>query len=215
MVNLSTSPNLLYLATTGWRYVQDVYWLMTAEGAKDITNTRIERLRNQTALVAQSPAKGKQLPSLPTDVQPTLEKINNIIKFMIPACEFLGLACHYGRFVFLFFHEMTSLFSVTSLTCLAIYAFFETLKTDLKEIKETAICMQRKFDLIMGKDGSLKKIELNVRVHLTKVHIGDAIHHVKQLSKSLYFLNLKYLLGSPIKQTESHLRALDQRIISP
>ena len=213
MANPSISPSLLYLITTGWGYAQDIYWLLTTEGAQESTSEKIEALKDRTAYVARTPSKSIPAPAIPPNVKDTIEKIDNIMDFMIPASNYLSQFCFYTAVGFYAWHISTRLFTTVSLVFFLAAAFFGALWADLKELKQTATLLRRDFKQIMDKDeGSLQQKHLDTKIALTKSIIQNSIFHVNELSSSLFILH--YLIRGAISQTESHLTGVDEQIKS-
>lgn len=213
MTNPSVSPSLLYLLSTGWGYAQDIYWLLMTPGAKEQANEKIEQLKNRTAYVATTPSKSIPAPFIPSNVSDTIEKIDNIMDFMIPASNYVGQFCFYSAVGCYAWHVSTRFFTTISLIFFAASAFFGALWADLRELNQTATLLRRDFKQIMdNKEGSLKKNHLPTKIDLTKNIIQNSIFHVNELSKSLFLI--QYILRGAISQTESHLKGLDEQIIS-
>ncbi|WP_420422296.1 hypothetical protein [Simkania sp.] len=213
MTNPSISPGMLYLITTGWGYAQDIYWLLTTEGAKEQTTEKIEELKDRTVVLATTPKKGISAPFIPEQIAPTIEKIDNIMDFMIPASHYLGKLCFYTAICFYAWHITTRLFTTISIVFFAAAAFFGALWADLRTINQTATLLRRDFKQIMDKDeGSLQHFNVRTKIDLTKNIIQNSKFHVEELSKSLFLLH--YILQGAINQTESHLKGLDEQIIS-
>ena len=213
MANRSIRPHMLYLLTTGWGYAQDIYWLLMTEGAKEETNDKIEELKNRTAFLARTPKKSIPTPFIPDKIATTIDKIDNIMDFMIPASYYLGKFCFYTGLAFYVWHVSTRLFTTISLVFFAAAAFFGALWADLRTLNQTATLLRRDFKQIMDKnDGSLQKPHLQTKTDLTKTIIQNSRFHVEELSKSLFLLH--YIFQGAISQTESHLKGLDEQIIS-